>query len=87
MPTSRHRYQVTETDDVARALDAAQRRWPGVPRSKLIVRLITHNGDSLPEVSEEEVARRRAALDELAGSFSGLYPPGYLDDLRKEWPD
>ncbi|MFT3797143.1 hypothetical protein [Microbacterium sp.] len=87
MPTARHRYQVTETDEVARALDAAERRWPGEPRSRLLVRLIMHNGERLPEVSEEEIARRRAALDELAGSLTGLYPPGYLEELRQEWPE
>jgi AbrB family looped-hinge helix DNA binding protein len=29
--------------------------------------------------------RRRAAIQKVAGSFSGLYPPGYLDKLRDEW--
>lgn len=87
MPTNRHRYQVTETDDVARALDAAERRWPGEPRSRLIVRLITENGDRVAEVSDVEIARRRAALDAIGGTFSGMYPSGYLDELRAEWPE
>lgn len=87
MPTARHRYQVTETDEVARALDAAARRWPGEPRSRLLVRLITHNGERIPEVSDEEIARRRAALSTLAGSLTGLHEVGYRDALRKEWPE
>jgi antitoxin component of MazEF toxin-antitoxin module len=29
--------------------------------------------------------RRRAAIKETAGMFNGLYPPGYLDQLRDEW--
>jgi AbrB family looped-hinge helix DNA binding protein len=29
--------------------------------------------------------RRRAVLDQFAGKFTGLYPPGYLDRLRDEW--
>lgn len=86
MPTARHRYQVTETDEISRALDAAERRWPGEPRSRLLVRLITENGALVSEVNEGEAARRRASLDVIAGSFAGLYPPGYLDDLRAEWP-
>jgi hypothetical protein len=86
MPTARHRYQITETDEVARALDAAERRWPGVPRSRLIVSLITENGSAISQLNETEAARRRAAIDTVAGSFAGLYPAGYLDDLRGEWP-
>ena len=31
------------------------------------------------------VERERDALDDVAGIFDGLYPPGYLDDLRDEW--
>ena len=29
--------------------------------------------------------RRRAAIEKYAGSFTGLYPPNYLEDLRDEW--
>jgi len=87
MPTERHRYQVTETDEVARALDAAARRWPDEPRSRLLVRLITENGAAVAEVNEAEAERRRAAIEAVAGSFSGLYPEGYLEGLRAEWPE
>jgi hypothetical protein len=87
MPTSRHRYQVTETDEIASALDRAERRWPGEPRSRLLVRLILEHGARVDEVESEEAARRRAALDRYAGTFPGLYEPGYLDALRREWPE
>ncbi|WP_145985226.1 hypothetical protein [Mycobacterium leprae] len=40
VPTTRPRYQVTETPQVAHALDQAAKRWPGEPRSKLLRRLI-----------------------------------------------
>jgi hypothetical protein len=85
MPTARHRYQITETDEVAHALDAAERRWPGEPRSRLIVRLITENGET-GEVSESETARRIAAVEAIAGTFPGLSNPSLLKELRDEWP-
>jgi len=87
MPTTRHRYQVTETDEVARALEAAERRWPGEPRARLIVRLITENGEAVAELNDEEAARRLAAVEALAGTFPGLSNPGLRDDLRNEWPE
>ena len=87
MPTARHRYQITETDEVARALDAAERRWPGEPRSRLIVRLVTENGEVLTEVSEAEAERRRAAVEAIAGTFPGLSDPRFLKELRDEWPE
>ena len=87
MPTARPRYQVTETDEVARALDAAERRWPGEPRSRLLVRLIVDNGAAVSELNEAESTRRLRALDEMAGSFPGLSRPGWRDELRSEWPE
>ncbi|MDM4762465.1 hypothetical protein QT381_05540 [Galbitalea sp. SE-J8] len=87
MPTTRPRYQITETDEVARALDAAERRWPGEPRSRLLVRLVIENGARVAELTEEEAARRAAAVDSLAGSFAGVYPEGYLEELRSDWPE
>lgn len=86
MPTARHRYQITETDEVARALDAAERRWPGEPRSRLIVRLVTENGESLGELNDAETARRLAAVEAIAGTFPGLSNQSMLNELRDEWP-
>ena len=86
MPTARHRYQITETDEVARALDAAERRWPGEPRSRLIVRLVTESGESLGELNDAETARRLAAVEAFAGTFPGLSNQSLLNELRDEWP-
>lgn len=84
MPTARRRFQVTETDAVARAIDAAAERWPDEPRARLLVRVIAAGGEALER--DAEVEARRAALRRVSGSLTGVYGPGYLDELRADWP-
>lgn len=86
MPTTRPRFFVTETDELAAALDVAATRWPGLSRSQLLVRLAM-SGAALAESEELERRERRVrAVAEHAGMFTGLYPPDYLDELREDWP-
>ena len=48
MPTTRPRLTITETDDVARALDAAAARWPEVgSRRELLLRLVAHGREAI----------------------------------------
>ena len=83
MPTTRPRYMITETDDLAAALDAAAGRWPDLSRPQLLVRLALAAAEPLSAENMRE--RRLAALERLAsGEFA--YPPGYLAELREDWP-
>ena len=84
MPTSHRRYQVTETDDVARALDEAAKQWPNEPRSRLIVRTITTGGEALARAAASET--RIARMRRLQGSYADAYGPDYLTSLRDDWP-
>jgi hypothetical protein len=87
MPTVRPRHQVTETDEVARALDLAARHWPGESRGRLLVRLVEQGAEALGHHDAARRGERERAIREFSGAFSDCYPPGYLDELRGDWPE
>ncbi len=86
MPTIRPRHFVTETDDLAVALDAAARRWPELSRPQLLVRLALEGDDAAQRAHEERRRRRLAAVRQHSGLLTGTYGPDYLHKLREEWP-
>ncbi len=89
MPTTRPRHLITETDQVALALDDAAKRWPEDrdSRAKLLVHLVEEGHQALVE----EVGRRRedrlAAIRKTSGALTGTYDPDYLEQLREDWPE
>lgn len=80
------RHFVTETDDLAAALDAAARRCPDLSRSQLLVRLALEGDRAAQKAHEERRQRRLAAVRHYSGAFTGAYRPDYLRQLRQEWP-
>lgn len=86
MPTTRPRYQVTETPDIARALDRAAQRWPGETRSKLLVRLVTMGGGILKHDEHTQDLAHQAAVMASAGRYAEAFGPDYLTKLRADWP-
>ena len=60
MPTTRPRYTLTDTGAVEEMLDIAQRRWPGVERKELLLRLTRAGSDAVArELDEREGTERR----------------------------
>jgi hypothetical protein len=86
MPTTRPRHLVTETDDLATALDAATSRWPGQSRPQLLVRLALEGHRAAQLAQDERRRRKLAAVQQHSGILTGAYGPDYLDQLRAEWP-
>jgi hypothetical protein len=83
MPTTRPRYTLTDTGELSRQLDEAQRRWPEVRnRKELLLRLAAAGREAI----EREAGERVRAVEETAGALSGVYEPGELERLREDWP-
>jgi hypothetical protein len=87
MPTTRPRLMITETDEVAAALDAAAERWPEIgSRRELLLRLVEQGRSVIERDRADEVERRRDAIRRTSGAVTGAYEPGYLERLRDDWP-
>ena len=69
MPTSRPRYTVTDTGRVREMLDVAEKRWPGVDRKELLLRLTEAGRNAVERDLRDSVARRerqRHAIRDVA---------------------
>jgi hypothetical protein len=78
---------ITETDEVAAALDVAAAHWPGITsRRELLLRLVEQGRAVIEHDRAEETGRRIAAIDDASGALTGSYEPGYLERLRGDWP-
>ena len=79
---------MTETDEIAKALDDAARRWPqdSASRAKLLVHLVQEGHRVLSEDDAQRAAARRAAIERTSGSLTNTYSADYLAELREDWP-
>ena len=88
MPTSRRRHTITESDEIARALRDAARRWPAdrdSPRA-LLERLVAEGHRVLTDRGDVCARERREAVQRTRGALTGAYEADYLDRLRDDWP-
>ena len=79
--TTLTRIQVTVTPELERAISQARQVWPRLPTSQLVAALATAGATTL-----EPRPSRRQAVAQTAGVLRGAYPPGYLEDIRQDWP-
>lgn len=87
MPTTRPRHTITETEELACALDDAAKRWPNERRARLLVRLAEEGHRVVRAQGEAEAEGRRAAVRRTRGVVSGAYGEDYLRRLRDDWPE
>lgn len=84
MPTTKPRYTITDTGAVREQLDEAQRRWPDVhDRKELLLRLASVGREAI----KREIDQRLQAVQETAGTLSGVYRENELKRLREDWPE
>jgi hypothetical protein len=77
---------VTETDELAAALDAAASRYPRLTRAQLLTRLALEGHRVAQHAQEDRRRRRLDVLREHSGALTGAYGEHYLEQLRQEWP-
>ena len=80
---------ITETDEIASALQEAAEQWPDErnSRGRLAVHLIQEGHRALRKQREAAAAKRREAILRSSGMFDDVYEEGYLEELRKDWPE
>jgi hypothetical protein len=85
MPTTKPRLQVTETPELTAALDAVCAKTPDEPRSQVLARLALEGFTARQDSEIERRTARLLALHDLTTKFADCYPPGYLEELRRDW--
>jgi len=86
VPTTKTRYQVTETPEVAHALEVAARRWPEIAsRSALLAKLAEEGANAIEHDLEDRASTRRRLVEKHAGGFR--FEPDFLEKLREDWPE
>lgn len=87
MATTHPRIQVTQSPELAAGLELAAKEWPGASRSELVARLAEAGTETLTAKRAARRAERRKVLEETRGKYADAYPKGYLEKLRKDWPE
>lgn len=88
MPTVRARHMVTETDEIASAINAAAEVWPELKaeRAELLRRLIAEGAKSVSGQAATWREQRAEHIRAASGALTGTWPANWRDELRDEWP-
>ena len=83
MATKLARHSITETSEVAAAIDVGANMMPGASRAQVAKYLILRGA----QAARSDGGARSAAIERWAGCLSGTLPPDAAEALKDEWPD
>ena len=79
---------ITETEALSAALERAAELWPEEASDKgRLLRLVLAAGiESVEAAQTKRVESRRSAIEQAAGSLTGVWPNDWRAGARGEWP-
>lgn len=80
---------ITESNELASALDDAAKIWPDARenRAELLRRLVYVGSEALSTAKTKQRATKLAAINKCAGSMNGVWPRNWRNELKAEWPE
>ena len=80
---------ITESDQIAEAIELAAKLQPELKddRADLLRYIIQRGIETLDNEKNEAAEARKKAIQEVAGSLSGLWPENWRELMRAEWPE
>ncbi len=85
MPTVKPRIQVTETDELAAALEVARELWPDQPKSAQVSLLAQRGAESIIEQRFAESLAIQKAISDFHAVIGDTYLGATKEELRQMW--
>lgn len=88
MPTTKPRHMITESDDVAAALELAKARWPELSndKGKLLKKMLEFSALAIAREMDLKRNSRLSKIEDIAGSMPDVWPENWREEARSEWP-
>jgi len=88
MPTVRHRYMITETDDLIAAIDAAATLWPHAKGERAeLLRLIIKRGAQGVEHDAQKLRNDwLTVITQISEDLGDVWPNDWSKQRTQEWP-
>ena len=80
---------ITESEPIARALDAAASLWPEAAdnRTELLRKILAEGITVVNNKAADQSAARLAAIEKLVSISRGMWPADFDQQRKSEWPE